>query len=170
MTSRLLPCSSCGRPRKSTARGNMCRECWRLSRQYAKQFCCDCGAELATSGKSYITTRCRKCHDAYRATHPELHRQPKKQCERCGATTRRKSGICVLCETGAESDGMARIRYTPELPETCPKCAGLPWRRGEKTGDTCRVCGLAWEPEELPPLAYYLRRDVERTIAVGGLA
>lgn len=168
MTSRLLPCSSCGRPRKSTARGNMCRECWRLSRQHAKQFCRDCGAELATSGKASVSTRCRKCHAVYMESHPELRRLPKRPCSQCGKDTRRESGICSECENGKLSSSSERIRFVPEKPETCPSCAGLPWRRGERSGDTCRVCGLQWESEELPPLAYYLRRDVERTIAVGG--
>lgn len=133
------PCSRCRSPMNTDARGDLCRECWRVDK----------------IDKRVSKPRKRK----------HKRQSPLKPCSVCGARTRGVDGVCARC---SEEVSSGRVRFIPEKPETCPSCAGLPWRRGEKVGDVCAVCGLAWESEELPPLAYYLCRDVERTIAVGG--
>ena len=40
--------------------------------------------------------------------------------------------------------------------KNCHACQGMPWRRGEKTGDFCRECGQPYSDEEPPTIEDFM--------------
>lgn len=139
----------------------------RVGSMSSKKPCSRCRRPMNTDSRGDL---CRECWSAdkrnnrVQASAFRKPQPPKRACSMCGTKTRSDSGLCTEC-SGEVSRG--RGKFNPSNPNSCPRCSGLPWRRGEKAGDVCAVCGLAWEPEEMPPTEFYLRRSDERMVADG---
>ena len=112
--------------------------------------CKDCGAVLGPKAVRNQAVRCHPCSIAWRVERRRLAGSTKR-C-RCGDLAFGKSDYCAVCRiANAKKAGVGKILWDG-IPEHCPACAGLPWRRGEDrdgnvVASTCERCGLPREEE-----------------------
>lgn len=161
-------CKSCGTKLGETVRmGNtgLCGACWKAAHpEKPRLVCLDCGAQLR--GKRCTSMRCVECAKVYRrasgvAANIAAYGPP--VCTGCGRGVRlsNRKRICRDCAL-MKANTAKRSSKTIRDPEHCPLCEGLPWRRGEdadgnRVADTCRVCGLPWEPEPMATVLEFAR-------------
>lgn len=157
-----------GAPRRIQCARRRDYHCAGVGGMSSKRPCSRCRRPMNTDSRGDL---CRECWRAdkrdnrARASAFRKPQPPKRACSMCGTKTRGASGLCAEC-SGEVNRGRGEFRASN--PNSCPRCSGLPWRRGAAPGDVCPVCSLPWEPEEMPPLEAYMRRPEDRMIAVGG--
>jgi hypothetical protein len=88
-----------------------------------------------------------------------------KHCPCCGHLWEKsrfgRGPICPDCREEEREINRAIRLYRPG--KLCPLCCDLPHRVQPLPGHTaCQVCGLEYEPDEMPPVAYFLQPRTDR--------
>lgn len=127
----------------------------RSGRNHGKGKSCACGKPI-----SDYATWCLSC-SAKRRNDALWGEERWRKCSSCLRPTRNLDRLCDECA--------GRARWTGD-PEECPRCAGLPWRRGEneygrRVADHCPACGLPYEPEGELRVEMFARRQREEVAA-----